>query len=459
MSARTDVSPAELADRILTGEIDTVLAAFPDLQGRLVGKRTTGRFYLEHVAGPEGFEACDYLIATDMDNNPVPGYRFASYQQGYGDVRAVVDPHTIRITPWIEKTALVLCDLVDVDDGTPIEVSPRQILRRQEEAAAALGYQPMLASEIEFYLFRDSFEEAHAKGYKGLTPHSPFLEDYHILQTTKDEYIIGQIRRGLEAAGVPCEFSKGEAGRGQHEINLDYTTAVEMADRNTIYKNAAKEIAALNGRAISFMAKYDFDDTGSSCHIHSSLWDADAEQSQMDDHHAEHGMSEVFRWYLGGLLASAREFSLLFAPYVNSYKRFQLGSWAPTTVGWGIDNRTLGFRKVGHGAGTRVECRIPGSDANSYLAFAATIAGGLHGIREKIEPPPPFEGSGYDEHDLPRIPWNLVDAIELWEQSELAKEAFGEDVHFHLLNTAKQEWAAFNRCVTDWELMRYFERS
>jgi glutamine synthetase len=459
MSARTQVSPDELAEHIRSGAIDTVLTVFPDLQGRLVGKRTSGRFYLEHVAGPEGYEACDYLIATDMDNNPVPGYRFANYQQGYGDMRAVVDPETIRITPWIEKTALVMCDVVDVDDGTPIEVAPRQVLRRQEEAAAALGYTPMLAAEIEFYLFRDSFDEAYAKGYKGLVPHSPFLEDYHILQTTKDEYIIGQIRRGLEAAGVPCEFSKGEAGRGQHEINLDYTTAVEMADRNTIYKTAAKEIAASSGRSISFMAKYDFDDTGSSCHIHSSLWDAGGDETVMADHHGEHGMSQVFRWYLGGLLATAREFSILFAPYVNSYKRFQLGSWAPTTVGWGVDNRTLGFRKVGHGAGTRVESRIPGSDANSYLAFAATIAGGLYGIRNQIEPPPAFEGSGYDDHDLPRIPWNIVDAIELWQSSTVAKEAFGEEVHFHLGHAAEEEWAAFNRCVTDWELMRYFERA
>jgi glutamine synthetase len=453
------VSTDELAELIRSDEIDTVLTVFPDLQGRLVGKRTTGRFYLEHVSGPEGFEACDYLIATDMDNNPVPGYRFASYQLGYGDVRAVVDAETIRVTPWIDKTALVMCDLFDVDTGEPIEVAPRQIVRRQEEAAAELGYSPMLASEIEFYLFRDSFEEAYAKGYRGLTPHSPFLEDYHILQTTKDEYIIGQIRRGLEAAGVPCEFSKGEAGRGQHEINLDFTTALEMADRNSIYKNAAKEIGALNGRAISFMAKYDFDDTGSSCHIHSSLWDAAGEETLMADHHAEHGMSELFRWYLGGLLATAEEFAILFAPYVNSYKRFQLGSWAPTAIGWGVDNRTLGFRKVGHGPSTRVECRIPGSDANSHLAFAATIAGGLHGIRNKIDPPPAFEGSGYEEHDLPRIPWNIVDAIELWEGSALAKEAFGEEVHFHLLNCAKQEWAAFNRCVTDWELQRYFERA
>jgi glutamine synthetase len=394
-----------------------------------------------------------------MENVPVTGYRFASYDLGYGDMVAMPDEDTIRVTPWLPKTALVLADLLDVDTREPIEVSPRQILRRQEEAAEAMGFTAHVASEIEFYLFHDSLEEVWAKGFRDLRPHAPYYEDYHILQTSKDEYVIGDLRRHLDHSGVPVEFSKGEAGRGQHEINLEYTTPVEMADRNLIYKNAAKEIAALNGRAISFMAKYDFDDTGSSCHIHSSLWDAGADDSLMADHHGDHGMSDLFRWYLGGLLATAQEFAILFAPYVNSYKRFQLGSWAPTTIGWGIDNRTLGFRKVGHGKGTRVECRVPGSDANTYLAFAATIAGGLHGIRNQIEPPEPFQGSGYDEHDLPRIPWNLVDAIDLWEGSAIAKEVFGEEVHFHLLNCARQEWMAFNRAVTDWELTRYFERA
>ena len=458
MGQRTYVTPDELAAKIGSGEIDTVLAVFPDLQGRLVGKRTTGRFYLDHVSGPEGTENCNYLIATDMDNNPVPGYRYTSYDLGYGDMRAVIDPATIRIVPWVERTAMVMCDLFDVDTAEPVEVAPRQVLRRQVEKATALGFTPMIGSEIEFYLFRDTYEQAHAKGYRDLESHSPWLEDYHVLQTTKDEYIIGQIRRGLEAAGVPVEFSKGEAGRGQHEINLDYSDALEMADRNTIYKNAAKEIAALNGRSISFMAKYDFADTGSSCHIHSSLWSADGSETAMYDHHGEHGMSETFRWWLGGLIATAAEFSLLWAPTVNSYKRFQLGSWAPTAIGWGVDNRTLGYRKVGHGAGTRVECRIPGSDANSYFAFAGTIAGGLHGISNRIEPPDHYTGNGYEATDLARIPWNLVDAIDLWESSTVAREAFGEDVHFHILNMAKQEWAAFNATVTDWELRRYWER-
>ena len=463
---------------IRSGHIDTVVMAFPDLQGRLVGKRTTGRFFLDSVADA-GTENCDYLIACDMDNNPVPGYRFTSYEQGYGDMLAAADWDTIRVIPWVPKTAMIMCDLFDVDTRELVEVAPRTVLRRQVEAAAELGFLPMVASEIEFFLFKDTYDEAHDKGYRDLKPHSPWLEDYHVLQTTKDEYIIGQIRRGLEAAGVPVEFSKGEAGRGQHEINLDYTTAVEMADRNAVYKNSAKEIAALSGRSISFMAKYDFNDTGSSCHIHSSLWSLDGTKALFDGHgehdahgahgghggghggghHDDHhGMSKVFRHYLAGLIATSQEFSLLWAPTINSYKRFQPGSWAPTGIGWGVDNRTLGYRLVGHGKGTRVECRIPGSDANSYFAFAGTLAGGLYGIRNELELGEPFTGNGYEALDIPRIPWNISDAIDLWENSTIAKECFGDDVHHHILTMAKGEWLAFNQSVTDWELRRYWER-
>jgi len=269
------------------------------------------------------------------------------------------------------------------------------------------------------------------------------------------------------------EFSKGEAGRGQHEINLDYTTAVEMADRNSVYKTAAKEIAHLSGRSVSFMAKYDFNDTGSSCHIHSSLWSLDGKQALFDGHaeHAHdghggdehghddhHGMSKVFRHYLAGLIATSQEFALLWAPTINSYKRFQLGSWAPTGIGWGVDNRTLGYRLVGHGKGTRVECRIPGSDANSYFAFAGTLAGGLYGIRNELELGEPFTGNGYEAPHIPRIPWNMRDAIDLWENSTIARECFGDAVHHHILTMAKGEWMAFNQTVTDWELRRYWER-
>jgi glutamine synthetase len=457
MSTRRHISREALEDRIRSGEIDTVLMVFPDLQGRLVGKRTTGRFFLEHVAD-DGTENCDYLIACDMDNNPVSGYRFTSYDQGYGDMLARADWATVRLIPWVDKTAMIFCDLYNVSTGALIDVAPRSVLKNQVDAAAAMGLLPMVASEIEFYLFHDTYDEAHDKGYRGLRPHSPWLEDYHILQTTKDEYILGQLRRALEEAGVPVEFSKGEAGKGQHEINLDYTTAVEMADRNSVYKTAAKEIAHLNGRSVTFMAKYDFADTGSSCHVHSSLWSLDGSEALFDDHHGPHGMSDLFQHYLAGLIATAREFSLLWAPTINSYKRFQLGSWAPTGIGWGIDNRTLGFRKVGHGKGTRVECRIPGADANSYFAFAGQIAGGLYGIRHELPLGDPYVGNGYEAADIDRIPWNLPDAIALWEGSTIARECFGDDVHHHILTMAKAEWEAFNHSVTDWELRRYWER-
>ena len=447
-----------LEQLIRSGEIDTVLMVFPDLQGRLTGKRTTGRFFLNSVADA-GTENCDYLIACDIDNNPVPGYRFASYDLGYGDMLATADWSTARLIPWVERTAMIICDLRHVGSRELIEVAPRTVLQRQVEAADALGFLPMVASEIEFYLFNETYEAAHAKDYRDLTPHSPWVQDYHVLQTTKDEYVLGALRRALEAADVPVEFSKGEAGRGQHEINLDYTTAVEMADRNSVYRLAAKEIAHLNSRSVTFMAKPDFAETGSSCHVHSSLWSLDGTTPCFDGgKDAPNGMSDTFRQYLAGLIATAREFSLLWAPTVNSYKRFQPGSWAPTGIGWGIDNRTLGFRKVGHGPGTRVECRIPGSDANSYFAFAGTIAGGMYGIRNGLELGEAFTGNGYEADDIDRIPWNLPDAIALWERSDVARECFGDDVHHHILTMARAEWQAFNQTVTDWEKRRYWER-
>ena len=467
----------ELRDSIRRGDIDTVVMAFPDLQGRLVGKRTSGSFFLQQVE-EHGTENCDYLIATDFDDVAVPGYKFASYDLGYGDMIARADFGTIRVTPWVPKTALILCDVFSVKTGEPIAVAPRQILRDQVAAAQRMNLEPMIGSEIEFYLFRDSYDQLHDKGYRNLLPHSPFMEDYQIVQTTRDEYVVGEIRRGLEAAAIPVEFSKGEAGRGQHEINLSYTRAVEMADRNTVYKTAAKEIAAGLGRSVTFMAKYDFAETGSSCHVHSSLWhltEGAVRGSAFDAGHGGaagggaagggavgHGtpaMTDHFRMYLAGQLAAARDFSILWAPTVNSYKRFQPGSWAPTAVAWGVDNRTLGYRVVGHGAGTRVECRIPGADANSYLAFAGTIAAGLYGIRHRLQLTDAYAGNGYEAKDLPRIPTTLAEAADLWQQSEIARECFGDDVHHHLLNMARHEWSSFQQTVTDWERVRYFERA
>jgi glutamine synthetase len=359
--------------------------------------------------------------------------------------------------PWLERTALVLCDLVDKETGEPVEVSPRRILQRQVECAAAAGYTVKCGSELEFYLFKESYDEAAAKGYTGLTPHSTVIEDYHILQTTKDEYLIRQIRNGMGAAGVPVEFSKGEAGRGQHEINLRYADALEMADRHVVYKNGAKEIAALNGRSISFMAKYSMEDTGNSCHLHSSLWSADDDKPLDWDQDAPDHCSDVFRHFLGGLVQASRELSYLYAPYVNSYKRYQPGSWAPTAIVWGHDNRTCGLRLVGQGPSLRVESRIPGADCNPYLALAATIAAGLHGIEHQLDPGPEFRGNAYEARDVARVPATLVEAIGEFECSELAAKAFGEDVYYHLLNTARQEWARFNAVVTDWERRRNFE--
>ena len=446
---------AALTSLIESGAIDTVVMAFPDLFGRLVGKRTTGRFFLEHVA-EHGTENCDYLIACDIANNPVPGYRFASYDQGYGDMVARADWNAAWVVPWVDKTALVICDVFDVESGAAIAEAPRSILRAQVEAANALGFRPMMASEIEFFLFDTSFADANANGYRDLKPSGDWVQDYHVLQTTRDESVIGAIRRGLEAAGIPVEFTKGEAGRGQHEINLDYTDALVMADRNVLYKTATKEIAAQHGRSATFMAKYDFDETGSSCHVHSSLWSPDGARALFSDE-SGHGSSELFRHYLAGLLATAREFSILWAPTINSYKRFQPGSWAPTGVAWGVDNRTLGFRQVGHGSSLRIESRVPGADANSYLAFAGVLGGGLYGIRHELELVPPFVGNGYEAPDIPRIPSSIVEAIELWRNSAAAREVFGDDVHHHILVMAQAEWDAFNKTVTDWERRRYFE--
>jgi glutamine synthetase len=447
-----------LEEMIGAGDVDTVLVVFPDLQGRLMGKRVTGHFFLDDVL-PEGggVEACNYLLAVDVEMEPLPGYRFANWEQGYGDFRLAPDLATLRTVPWLEKTALVLCDLLDEETGEPVEVSPRRVLQRQIERAADAGYSVKCGSELEFYLFKESYDEAWARGYDGLTPHSAVIEDYHILQTTKDEYLIRQIRNAMDGAGVPVEFSKGEAGRGQHEINLRYADALEMADRHTIYKNGAKEIAALNDRSITFMAKYSMDECGCSCHLHSSLWSTDGKTPLDWDDDAPDHLAEPFRHYLGGLLTASRELSYFFAPYVNSYKRYQPGSWAPTAIVWGHDNRTCGLRLVGHGRSFRVESRIPGSDCNPYLAFAATIAAGLHGIEHRIDPTPAFHGNAYEAEDVPRVPWTLVDAIDELERSEVAAKAFGEDVHFHLMNTARQEWARFNQVVTDWERRRNFE--
>jgi glutamine synthetase len=452
---------AEEIERLIKDdEVDTVLVVFPDQQGRFMGKRVTGDYFLNDVLDGEGaVHACNYLLAVDMEMEPLPGYAYANWNTGYGDLKAVPDLETLRLIPWLEKTALVICDVFDEDTNEPIEVAPRTILKRQLERARAAGYTVKTGSELEFYLFKDSFDEAAAKRYQDLQPHSTYIMDYHILQTTKDEYIIRKIRNDMDAAGIPVEFSKGEFGKGQQEINLRYTDAMEMADRHVIYKNGVKEIAWQAGRAVTFMAKWSMAEAGSSFHLHSSLWDGEGSESLMWDQGAPHHLTQTFRHYLGGLMSTAYEMAWMFAPSVNSYKRYQLGSWAPTAIVWGHDNRTCGFRLVGEHKGFRVECRIPGADANPYYAFAATIAGGLHGLEKKIEPPDMFEGNAYEAKDVPRVPSSLHEAIDALESSEVARKAFGDFVFEHLLNTARQEQVIFdNNVVTDWELARYFER-
>ena len=438
------------------GSIDTVVVAFPDVYGRPVGKRVTADFVTEHVAD-HGIEACEYVLAVDVDMTPLPGYRFANWDTGYGDVVCRPDYATARRIPWLDGTAMVIADLTDTE-GAPVEVSPRQILRRQLERAAERGLRVCSATELEFFLFRESYEEADAKGWKGLTPHTSTVEDYQLLQTTREEYIVRRIRNEMRAAGIPVEFSKGEAGRGQHEVNVTYAESLETADRHLVFKNGIKEIAAQEGRAATFMAKWTMGDVGSSCHVHTSLWDAGSGDPLMADASHPSGLSTLGRRFLAGQLRAARELAWCAAPTVNSYRRYVPGSWAPTAAVWGEDNRTCGFRVVGHGAGRRVESRIPGADVNPYLVLASSIAAGLYGIDHELDPGDPYPRNAYEATDVPRIPATLVEAIDELRSSKVALEAFGDDVHHHLLNTAEQEWAACNRHVSDWELARNFER-
>jgi glutamine synthetase len=442
------LSFAELKSEVEAGRIDTVVVAFTDMQGRLMGKRLHAEFFVEEVEAGRVVEGCNYLMALDMEMDPVPGYEIASWEQGYGDFAMRPDLDTLRRIPWLEATALVLAD-VAWHDGSPVRPSPRQVLRAQMERAASLGYTPMTGSELEFYLLRQTYEEAWAQRYEDLTPSVPYILDYHVLATTYDEALIRQIRNGMHGAGMRVETSKGEAWPGQHEINFRYADAVTMADNHVVYKNGAKEIAHLNGCSITFMAKPDHAGIGSSCHIHASLWRGD-ESAFADE-------SETFKQFLAGQIACARELAIFFAPTINSYKRYAAASWAPTTLAWGHDNRTCGFRIVGKGPALRAETRIPGADANPYLAFAAIIAAGLHGIEHGLELPAAFEGNAY-ESDVERFPHSLRDAIAALESGTMARAALGDEVVDHYLNYARTEQELFDSVVTCYERERMFER-
>ena len=449
------LSLEELRALIDAREIDTVLLCFVDLQGRLLGKRVTGWFFLEH--GVEEVHACDYLLAVDIDMEPVPGYEAASWDKGYGDFTIKPDLSTLRRAAWLPGTALVLGDVLD-HHGAPVPHSPRAILRRQIERAREMGFVAKMGSELELYLFDETYDEIAAKRFHEPKTAGRYIEDYHIFQTTREELLIRAIRNALDDSGIPVEFSKGEWGPGQAEINLRYAEALEMADNHTIYKNAAREIAHEQGKAVSFMAKWNYELAGNSCHIHSSLWDAETDAALFHDPGAPHGMSKLFRHYLAGQLALARPMTYFLAPYINSYKRFQSGSFAPTKAAWSGDNRTAGFRLVGSGAGIRIECRIPGADANPYLAFAATIAAGLHGIENELEPEPMTEGNLYDM-DVREIPKTLREALEELDNSEVLRAAFGDAVVDHYLHTGRWEQFEYDRRVTDWEIKRGFEQA
>lgn len=458
MPGRIDVET--LKRMISDGDIDTIIAAFPDMYGRLVGKRFAAQYFVEDVI-ENGMHACDYLLACDMEMDPVPGYAFTSWAKGYGDFRPLPDFETMRVASWHEKTALVLCDILHDGRDELVPFAPRSILRRQVDRAAGHGYKAFGASELELYVFKDSFDEVAEKRFVNLEPIGTIIEDYHILQSSKEEFLIGAIRSHLERSGIPVESSKGEWGPGQQEIGLRYAELVEMADRHTIYKHAAKEIAWATGNAITFMAKWDERYAGSSCHIHMSLADAKTGNPLFagEDTLGPVKCSEIFRWFLGGWMAHIRESFAFYAPYPASYKRYVPGSFAPTGIAWSFDNRTAGFRIVGHGPSLRIECRAAGADANPYLAFALTLAAGLDGIANRIEPPPPFEGDVYQASNLPQVPHSLNEAIAALEKSTWARDVLGEDVVSHYLHFFKTEQRKFDSVVTDYERRRYFEQA
>jgi glutamine synthetase len=441
-------------------QIETVLAVFPDIYGRLMGKRITGNYFVNDVLD-HAIHACDYLLACDMEMDPVPGYAFTSWADGYGDFRLVPDLKTLRLTSWLEKTALVLCDVYNEEEDVLVDIAPRSILRQQIKRAASRGYVAMGGSELELYVFKDSYETAARKKYMDLEPIGQYIEDYHIFQGTKEEFVIGAIRHHLDRSGIPVEFSKGEWGPGQQEINLRYADFLEMSDRHTIYKHAAKEIALQQGCAITFMAKWDERYAGSGLHVHASLWDAAGKKALFpgDEAFGPVHASPLFRWFLGGWMAHIRELYPFYAPYPTSYKRYRAGSFAPTGIAWSYDNRTAGFRILGHGPALRIECRAPGADANPYLAFAATLAAGLDGIAKQTEPPPMFEGDVYSARDLPQVPHSLNEAIGELENSAWARQTFGESVIDHYLHFFRTEQRKFDEVVTSWERARYFERA
>lgn len=447
----------QLAEHVEAGSIDTVLVVFTDLYGRFLGKRFDAEFFLEDIAG-QGTHGCDYLLTVDMEMEPVPGYAYASWERGYGDFHLLPDLATLRVASWQTRTAMVLCDVEDERSHALVPYAPRSILRAALKRAEAQNYAVMAASELEYYLFTDSYRAAHHKGYVGLEPAGWYIEDYHALQGTRTESFHALVRKHLKQSGIPVENSKGEWGLGQHELNVRYADALTMADRHAVYKQCLKEVAEQLGMSVTFMAKYDERQAGSSCHVHLSLWENGANAFAGDRPLGPICGSDLFRWFLGGWLHHLPEMMVFYAPTINSYKRYQAGSWAPTRIAWSYDNRTAGFRIVGRDQSLRIESRVPGADCNPYLTYAAALMSGLDGIAQQIEPPPIFEGDIYAAAHLPRVPETLADAVRLFETSEFARATLGPEVVEHYAHFFRVEQAAYEHAVTDWERRRYYER-
>ena len=447
----------ELSERVENHTLNTVMAVFTDHYGRLMGKRFDADFFLDSVA-EEGTHGCTYLLTVDIEMQVMEGYEYANWQQGYGDFHMVPDLSTLRIASWLEDTAMVLCDLKSNKDHSLVELAPRNILKSQLSRATQMGYTVMAASELEYYLFENTYRDLFEGGYTHLNPVGWHIEDYHMLQGTRSEYFHGIVRKHLKDSGVPVENTKGEAGVGQHELNVRYADMLTMADRHVVFKQCLKEVADQKELSLTFMAKYTEDQSGSSCHIHISLF--------KDRKNAFYGRktfegiacSNLFRWFLGGWMAHLPDVMVFYAPNINSYKRYQACSWAPTRVVWSYDNRTAGFRVVGRQQSLRIECRIPGADCNPYLAFAASLASGLDGIKKKIEPPPIFNGDVYTANHLPRLPMTLEEAVTCFEKSPFVKDSFGSKVQSHYSHFFHKEVELYNSAVTDWERKRYFEQ-
>ncbi len=455
----------ELRGQVRAGKIDTVIVAFPDPLGRLVGKRFTAESFLDSVL-KHGTHGCNYLLTVNMEMDPLDGFKVASWDAGFGDFAFRPDIDTLRVLPWQTGAAFVICDYVR-EEGTLVSEAPRSVLRRQLERLKKGGFTCFCASELEFYLFNQTYHAAFESGYRHLQPSSDYRIDYHVMQPTRDEPLMRMIRNSMVAARVPIESSKGEWSRGQHEINFIYTEPLPMADMHVLFKQGIKEIADQNGKAISFMAKYAASEAGNSCHVHMSLWRGGRNlfweapvksQSKSKPQRAHRGGSKLYRQFLGGLIKYSPELCLFFGPTINSYKRYQAGSWAPTRMAWAMDNRTVGFRVVGEENSFRIENRMPGADANPYLAFAAMLAAGMAGIKEKLDCGEEYSGNAYIDTSLARLPGSLSEAADLFERSDLARAAFGGEVVDFYVHHARLEIDAFNNAVTDWEKIRYFER-